>query len=98
VRDDHDAYGQEVVELLRAKGIRASLEAASEPLGARVRRSKMAKTPYILVVGDDDVAARSVGVNRRGSADPDRGISVDDFVAAVLLEVQGRGRPEDAHA
>ncbi|MEI7747265.1 MAG: threonine--tRNA ligase, partial [Actinomycetota bacterium] len=88
VRDDHDAYGQEVVELLRAKGIRASLEAASEPLGARVRRSKMAKTPYILVVGDDDVAARSVGVNRRGSADPDRGISVDDFVAAVLLEVQ----------
>jgi hypothetical protein len=41
----------------------------------------------VLVVGDDDVAAGTVGVNRRGSDRPDRGIAVDDFVAGVLDDV-----------
>ena len=41
----------------------------------------MEKVPYILVVGDDDVAARTVGVNAR-SAHERSGRGVDDFVTA----------------
>ena len=62
VRDDHDAYAGEVAEALRADGVRVGLEEANEPLGARIRRAKLEKIPYILVVGDDDVA----GANARG--------------------------------
>ena len=45
--------------------------------GARIRRAKLHKIPYVLVVGDDDVAAGTVGVNRRGSDRPERGVAGD---------------------
>ena len=67
VRDDHEAYAHKVADRLRAVGARVSVDPADEPLGARIRRAKLLKIPYILVVGDDDVHAGTVGVNRRGS-------------------------------
>ena len=60
--------------------MRAEAEDAGEPLGARIRRAKLEKLPYVLVVGDDDVAAGTVGVNARGSDAPERGVLVDAFV------------------
>ena len=51
VRDDHEAYAASVVEHLRAAGFRAGTWPADEPLGARVRRAKLEKVPYVLVVG-----------------------------------------------
>ena len=51
VRDDHDVYALDVAETLGLDGIRVSVEAATEPLGARIRRAKLEKIPYILVVG-----------------------------------------------
>ena len=55
-----------VADRLRAVGVRVAVDPADEPLGARIRQAKLQKMPYILVVGDDDVAAGTVGVNRRG--------------------------------
>ena len=96
VRDDHEDYAHEVRHLLASQGIRAEVEAATEPLGARVRKAKLSKIPYILVVGDDDVANRTVGINRRGADTPERGVTVEDFAAAITREVSDHGSPEDA--
>ena len=87
VRDDHEAYAAEVVDRLKAAGYRADTVAADEPLGARIRKAKLEKLPYILVVGDDDVAAGTVGVNQRGVDGVDRDVPVDDFVARLADEV-----------
>jgi threonyl-tRNA synthetase len=94
VRDDHQDYVDQVAERLGGAGFRVSMEPADEPLGARIRRAKLLKIPYILVVGDDDVAAGTVGVNRRGSERPVRGVSVDSFVEALHAEVDARALPE----
>jgi threonyl-tRNA synthetase len=98
VRDDHDAYAVRLADRLRADGYRADVDEADEPLGARIRRGKLEKVPYVLVVGDDDVAAGTVGVNARGSATPDRGVPVDDFVARLGGEIAARVGPEHAPA
>ena len=45
--------------------MRVDSVAADDGLGKRIRTSKMEKIPYMLVVGDDDVAADTVGVNLR---------------------------------
>ena len=95
VRDDHDVYAAEVAEALRADGVRVGLEEANEPLGARIRRAKLEKIPYILVVGDDDVRDATLGVNARGSNDPERGVSVAEFRARLLEEIATHGSPED---
>ena len=86
VRDDHDAYAASVAGRLRAGGYRVDVVEADEPIGGRVRRAKLEKIPYVLVVGDDDVRDGTVGVNPRGG-DVERGVSVDDFVARLQVEV-----------
>lgn len=95
VRDDHDAYALRVAAVLSEYDVRASVEEATEPLGARIRRAKLEKVPYILVVGDDDVASGTVGVNARGSNDPERGVTVETFRTRLLAEIVAHGSPED---
>jgi threonyl-tRNA synthetase len=61
------------------------LVVADDGLGKRVRTGKMEKIPYVLVVGDDDVAAGTLGVNTRGG-EVERGVTLDDFVARLHVE------------
>jgi threonyl-tRNA synthetase len=53
----------------------------------------MAKLPYVLVVGDDDVAAGTVGVNRRGSQKPQRGVELMAFCENLEQEIAQRREP-----
>jgi threonyl-tRNA synthetase len=85
VRDDHDVYGRRLVDRLKAEGYRADMVEASEPLGARIRRAKLEKLPYVLVVGDDDVEHGTVGVNPRGG-DVERGVTVDAFIDLLAAD------------
>ncbi len=91
VRDDHHNYADEVAETLRAGGLRVELSPADEPLNGRVRKAKLEKVPYVLVVGDEDVASGTVGVNSRDKERPDRGVPLDTFLSSVLAEVEAHG-------
>jgi threonyl-tRNA synthetase len=94
VRNDHDDYAYEVAGLLRERGVRVTVEEAAEPLGARIRKAKLEKIPYVLVVGDDDVSKATVGVNSRGSNDPERGVSVETFATRLTHEIANHASPE----
>jgi threonyl-tRNA synthetase len=94
VRDIHDEYAYEVASALRADGIRVQVTEATEPLGGRIRNAKLEKIPYILVVGDDDVASRTLGINARGSNDPERGVTIDAFRERLREEIAQHGSPE----
>ncbi|HUD15998.1 MAG TPA: threonine--tRNA ligase, partial [Acidimicrobiales bacterium] len=72
VRGDHEEYAHKVADRLRAVGVRVSVDPSDEPIPARIRRAKVLKVPYILVVGDEDMHAGTVGVNRRGGQPPER--------------------------
>jgi threonyl-tRNA synthetase len=86
VASAHEAYAAEVAEEVRAAGGRVDVVGAIDPLGKRIRSAKMEKLPYVLVVGDDDVAAGSVGVNPRGG-EVERGVNVSTFVQRFGDEV-----------
>lgn len=96
VRADHDSYAESVRERLATHAIRVDLERADEPLGARVRRAKLEKIPYVLVVGQSDVENQSVGVNARGSKEPERDIPVEAFVSRVCTEIDAKSAPDFA--
>jgi threonyl-tRNA synthetase len=61
---------------------------ADDGLGKRIRNAKLEKIPYVLVVGDDDVEAGTVGVNPRGG-EVERGVAVDAFLGRILDEITG---------
>ena len=86
----HAGYAAEVAAALESQGFRTDTSPAEEPLGKRVRNAKVAKVPYVLVVGGDDAANGTVGVNARGSKSPDRDVPLDVFVARLAAEVEAR--------
>ncbi|MBW4029173.1 MAG: threonine--tRNA ligase [Acidobacteria bacterium] len=98
VRDDHDDYAHQVASALRGDGVRVSVELANEPLGSRIRRAKLEKVPYVLVVGDEDVVSRTVGVNARGANDPERGVDLEEFRSRLRVEIAEHGSPELSRA
>ena len=86
VAEAHETYAQEVAKELLGSGIRVEIVEANDQLGKRIRTAKMEKTPYVLVVGDDDVTATTVGVNARG-LEVERGVAVSEFTRRITEEV-----------
>ena len=86
VAEAHHDYASEVVAHLEQFDVRVDLVEASDPLGKRIRAAKLDKIPYVLVVGDEDVSNRTVGVNPRGS-DVERDVPLTEFADRVLREV-----------
>jgi threonyl-tRNA synthetase len=99
VKEDVAPYADVVVARLTEVGLRVGLDSADTGVGPRVGKAKVQKIPYVLVVGDRDAAAGTVGVNRRGAKDPERDVPLDRFVAEVVDEVAARApgpQPEGA--
>ena len=86
----HADYAAEVAGALSSRGFRTEVSPAEEPLGKRVRNAKVAKVPYVLVVGDDDTANGTVGVNARGTKKPERDVPLEAFSARLAAEVEAR--------
>jgi len=86
VAEAHQGYADHVVARLKEAGFRTDLVDANDQLGKRIRAAKMEKLPYVLVVGDDDVANGTLGVNPRGG-EVERGVGLEDFVSRVQREI-----------
>jgi len=90
VRDDHEGYAASVADQLVAAGSRATVGLADEHLNARIRKARLEKIPYVLVVGADDVTAGTVGVNRRGTDQAERGVPVGRFADELRADIETR--------
>ena len=89
VRADHDAFASQVVERLKGQGFRAEMVEADDPLGSRIRKGKLQKLPYILVVGDTDVENDTAGVNPRGG-EVERDVPISEFIERIKSEVEAK--------
>ena len=86
VASAHEEYAAELRNQFANAGLRVDVSHADDQLGKRIRNAKLEKLPYVLVVGDDDVAHHSVGVNPRGG-EVERDVLANDFLARVLAEI-----------
>ena len=89
VTEAHGAYAASVAAQLQAAGFRVDVVDANDQLGKRIRTAKMDKIPYVLVVGDSDVAAGTLGVNPRGG-DVERDVPMAQFLAQLVAEVDAQ--------
>ena len=86
VASAHEEYAAKVVQQLIEGGYRVDQLVADEQLGKRIRASKLERIPYVFVVGDDDVANSTVGVNPRGG-DVRRDVLMNDFLRQLSADV-----------
>jgi threonyl-tRNA synthetase len=86
VADRHNDRAREVVDELRAAGIRARLDDRSESVGKKIRDAELAKAPYMLVVGDRELDEGTVSVRRHEEGDVGA-IKVPELIGRIEEEV-----------
>lgn len=82
----HKKYAKEVVKALTSAGIRAELKDSNDTIGKKIREGELRKVPYLLIVGDKEVKAKSVAVRKTGKGDLGA-VKLKQFIAKALEEI-----------
>ena len=82
---DADAYALEVVEKLKAAGLRAEVDLRNEKINYKVREHSLAKVPVMLIVGRREAEEGTVSERRLGSHDQ-QVMGLDEAIAALADE------------
>ncbi|REK39782.1 MAG: threonine--tRNA ligase [Actinobacteria bacterium] len=80
VADRHVGYGSEVRALLEGRGLRVELDESGDTVGDKIRKAITQKHPAVIVVGDNDVEARTVGLRMYGEDRDTRGVPLTEAV------------------
>ncbi|MFF5214319.1 threonine--tRNA ligase [Micromonospora sp. NPDC000442] len=89
IRDDHADYLHGFVAALRAEGIRAQVDAGDERMQKKIRTAQQQKIPFMVIAGDDDVAAGTVSFRYRDGSQRN-GVPLAEAVTHVLDVVTSR--------
>ena len=89
VAEPHEAYAAEITEMLKKEGIRAITLPHQDSLGKRIREGETQKIPYLLVVGEKEMEAKSVAV-RNVKTKKQVVVTVKEFVEKLKTDVSGR--------
>src|SRR5438874_1940270 len=89
IADRHVAYAREVAAKLEGAGLRAEVDDSGNRMNQKVREAQLQKVPYMLVVGDRDVAAGAVSVRLR-TEEQLGAMPLDDFLALVGPVIETR--------
>ncbi|MBC6975491.1 threonine--tRNA ligase [Bacillus sp. Xin] len=81
----HLDYAKKVQEELHRAGIRVEVDTREEKIGYKIREAQMQKIPYMLVVGDNEVAENGVNVRKYGEQKSET-IALDAFVDMIKVE------------
>ena len=69
VSDNNNDYAKSVQAKLQGKGVRVEVDLSNESVGKKIRNAVLTKSPYVLVLGDKEMAEGTVAVRSRGSKD-----------------------------
>ena len=89
IADQHTGYLQEVATRLREHGIRVEVDSSDDRMQKKIRTAQRQKVPYMLLAGDDDVAAGAVSFRYR-NGEQKNGVPVVDAIAEITGAVASR--------
>lgn len=85
----HLEYCLQVQAALKRVGIRVKVDNSSEKLGYKIREAQMKKIPYMLVIGDQEVANKSVNARRYGEQEQKQFL-LEEFIVSMEKQVKER--------
>ncbi|MGN9913002.1 threonine--tRNA ligase [Phytohabitans sp. LJ34] len=89
IRDDHAAYLDSFVALLREQGIRAEVDTSDDRMQKKIRTAQQQKIPFMAIAGDADVEAGTVSFRYRDGSQRN-GVPLAEAVAHVVEVVKSR--------
>ncbi|MDX3228586.1 threonine--tRNA ligase [Streptomyces sp. ME19-01-6] len=89
IGDSHVPYLEEFAAEARAKGLRVEVDSSSDRMQKKIRNAQRAKTPFMIIAGDDDMAAGAVSFRYRDGSQKN-GIPRDEALAEIADAVERR--------
>jgi threonyl-tRNA synthetase len=91
ISDQHVPYLSEVAERLRAFRIRVEVDSSDDRMQKKIRTAQKQKIPFMLLAGDEDIAAGAVSFRYRNGVQRN-GIPVDEAIAEIVATVESRAQ------
>jgi threonyl-tRNA synthetase len=89
ITEAHAGYLEGVAEQLRERGIRVQVDTSDDRMQKKIRNAQRQKVPYMLLAGDDDVAAGAVSFRYR-SGEQNNGVPVSNAIAEIAAAIAER--------
>ena len=89
IGDAHVDYLREFAAEAKAKGLRVEVDASSDRMQKKIRNQQRLKVPFMVIVGDDDMAAGTVSFRYR-NGEQKNGIARDEALAEIVDAVERR--------
>ena len=85
--DRNEKYVNEIVERLRKEKIRTEADNRNEKVGYKIREALNEKTPYLIIVGDEEEKNKTISIRGRGNENKS-GLNLDDFILRLKEEIE----------
>ena len=87
VSEKFNEYAEKVSEFLNNYDIRGLVDDRNEKVGKKIRDAELAKVPFMLIVGEEEVVSNTVSVRQRGKGDLGK-VPFEEFVKLVQNEIE----------
>ena len=91
ITDSHIGYANKVSEELKKLKVRCAVDSRNEKIGYKIREHQLKKVPYMLIIGDKEVEANTVGVRSRTDGDIGA-MKLEDFEKKIKEEIESFSR------
>jgi threonyl-tRNA synthetase len=89
IADAHVPYLEAVAERARAQGVRMDVDTSADRMQKKIRNAQKQKVPYMLLAGDDDVAAEAVSFRYRDGSQRN-GVPIDEAISEITKAIEDR--------
>ena len=86
IRPEHNDYAKKIADLLLDNDIRFEVDYSDQNMKNKIKRFKLERVPYVLVVGDKEAENETVAVNIRGVKDNKFGVPLKQFIESVKAQ------------
>lgn len=87
IKEGNVEYAQGIADKLTSLGMRVTVDSRDENIGPKIKAARLERIPYILVIGDNEVASNTVTVRSRKRGEIPN-MPADEFIELVKTEVE----------
>ncbi|WP_432707891.1 threonine--tRNA ligase [Nocardioides kribbensis] len=89
IAERHADYLHDVARRMRTQGLRVEVDDSDDRMQKKIRNAQLQKVPFMMIAGDDDLAAGAVSFRYRDGRQ-DNGVPLEEAIARVAAAVESR--------
>jgi threonyl-tRNA synthetase len=89
IADAHVPYLEAIADRARSQGVRMDVDTSADRMQKKIRNAQKQKVPYMLLAGDDDVAAGAVSFRYRDGSQRN-GVPIDEAISEITKAIEDR--------